>query len=273
MKIGQGWSPKDWPGIYITTRGMPTGISIQHPSTYNSGYWRRVFMVLQDNEMNFDVGRKYLQGRAAPMMKRTAKEVWDDINSYLKNLTPADSKATKRRKQGKMIQLMQEAQDWNDLGLAAINYEKVPQREQMVVALFYELSGANIIRGYRTLRNNDIDQYDAFIHYRVRKSKIGSNEAVDIDGNVVEDWIMLEFKHDADSILDDILSDKKHYQDINLLVCWSLDKNKFESENIDVERIPEENIYYYGSTHRLYFPGIYKAGETLDVIELSTFIE
>lgn len=269
----EGWSPPSWVGIHIATRGMPTGIFIEPPVTGSAFYWRRVFMLLQDDEMNFDVGRKTLRGRAKPMMQDVSKSIWNDIIDYLQALTPADPEAVTRSKQGKLQFLFQQAHEWKDLDFSQVQYLKEPQREQMVVALFYELVGANVLKGYRTLRNNTIDQYDAFIYYRIEKEYIGRFEAISIRGEFLEDQIIVEFKHKAEDILKDILDNKKTYQDINLLVCWELSEGKFEEKNIDVSPIAEEHVYYYGSTHTLYFPGIYQAGERLTVIELKTFLE
>jgi len=268
----EGWSPPSWVGIHIATRGMPTGIFIEPPVTGSAFYWRRVFMLLQDDEMNFDVGRKTLRGRAKPMMQDIAKNIWNDILDYLQALTPADPEAVTRRKQGKLQLLFQQAHEWRDLSFHQVQYLKEPQREQMVVALFYELVGANVLKGYQTLRNNTIDQYDAFIYYRIEKKYIGRFEANRIRDEFLEDQIIIEFKHKAEDILKDILDNKKTYQDINLLICWELNAKKFEAKNIDVEPIAEESIYYYGSTHTLYFPGIYQAGERLTVIELKAFL-
>ncbi|KAI9130032.1 ATP-binding protein [Acaryochloris sp. CCMEE 5410] len=273
MSSEEGWSPPSWVGIHIATRGMPTGIFIEPPITGSAFYWRRVFMLLQDDEMNFDVGRKTLRGRAKPMMQDISKTIWKDILGYLQSLTPADPEAVTRRKQGKLQLLFQKAHEWKDLNFGAIQYKKEPQREQMVVALFYELVGANILKGYQTLRNNTIDQYDAFIYYSIPKKHIGKFQANSIREELLEDQIIIEFKHKAEDILRDILDNKKTYQDINLLVCWKLNKSKFEKNNIDVELVPEESVYYFGSTHILYFPGIYQAGESLTVIELKTFLD
>ena len=63
-------------------------------------------------------------------------------------------------------------QEWEDLDFDQVQYLKQPKREQMVVALFYELIGAGVLKGYRTLRNNSIDQYDAFILYEIDKKEI-----------------------------------------------------------------------------------------------------
>jgi len=269
----EGWSPSEWVGIHIATRGMPTGIYIEPPTTGSAFYWRRVFMLLQDDEMNFDVGRKTLRGRAKPMMQEIARTIWNDILDYLQALTPADREAVTREKQGKLQLLFQQAHEWRDLEFSPVQYLKQPQREQMVVALFYELIGAGILKGYKTLRNNTIDQYDAFIFYSIDKQDIGRFEANRIKGDRLEDQIIIEFKHKAEDILKDILDNKKTYQDINLLVCWELNESKFSFRNIDVEPIADEAVYYYGSTHTLYFPGIYQAGERLAVIELKSFLE
>ena len=112
-----------------------------------------------------------------------------------------------------------------------------------------------------------------FIFYSIDKQDIGRFEANRIKGDRLEDQIIIEFKHKAEDILKDILDNKKTYQDINLLVCWELSESKFSSKNIDVEPIADESVYYYGSTHTLYFPGIYQAGERLAVIELKSFLE
>lgn len=58
-------------GIYVATRGMPTNIVVPAPAK-GSGYWRRIFLVLEDDELNFDLGRKTLVGRARPMMQEVA---------------------------------------------------------------------------------------------------------------------------------------------------------------------------------------------------------
>src|SRR5207249_3323757 len=153
-----------------------------------------IFLLLQDDEMNFDVGRKSLQGRAKPMIQEIAKEVWNDIQVYLKKLTPADPESVKRHKEGKIQQLFQQAKEWPDLNFEKVQYLKQPQREQMVVALFYELAGAGVLRGYRTLRNNSLDQYDAFIWYDIDKREIGKLEASGVKGNRIDDYIIAEFK-------------------------------------------------------------------------------
>lgn len=275
LELERGMKPDHWSGIFIATRGMPTGINVEHPTTYSAGYWQRIFMLLQDDEMNFDVGRKSLQGRAKPMIQEIAKEVWDDIFPYLQELTPADPESVTRHKQGQLTKLFEEASKWPDLKLGKVQYLKEPQREQMVVALFYELVGAGVLKGYHTLRNNTMDQYDAFVAYSIDKSEIGKIEAKAVkskDGKV-DDRIIIEFKFDADDILRDITGNVKSYQDIHLLVCWKLDAAQFEKNSISVEPIPPEHVYYYGSTHRLFFPGIYQIGQSLAVIELKTFLE
>lgn len=197
----EGWIPDSWTGIYIATRGMPSGITVEHPVTYDAGYWRRVFMLLQDDQMKFDVGRKSLVGQAKPMMQSIAEQVWKEISPYLQRITPGDSEAVTRRKQGKLIQLFQEAQGWPNLNFDKVQYLKQPQREQMVVALFYELIGAGVLKGYKTLRNNTFDQYDAFVQYTIAKKEIGQVEAASIKENIINDLIIIEFKHGADDIL------------------------------------------------------------------------
>lgn len=266
----ENWTPPKWTGIYIATRGMPTGIEIDPPSTGLAGYWSRVLLVLQDDEMKFDVGRKSLVGAAKPMMQRVAREVWDDILVYLQQLTPAPTEGVRRQKRDKNDQIFVQARGWPELGLD-ISFLKEPQREQMVVALFYELVGAGYLKGYKTMRNNNFDQYDAFIRYEIPTNLIGSSEAAALRTKTIRQDIMVEFKHSAFDILKDLEEDTKRFQDIDLLICWDLQSQKLEQKDITVEELAPESVYFFGSTHKLFFPGIFYGLEHLAVIELKTF--
>ena len=272
LELNNGWAPRDWTGIYVATRDMPTGIRIDPPHVYGGGYWRRIFMLLQDDHMKFDIGRKNLRGQAKPMVQDVAKRVWDDIYQYLKKLTPDDAESVRRKKIGDRQKILHTSLEWPDLDFERVKFLKQPQREQMVVALFYELVGAGIIEGYHTIRSNTFDQYDAFVHYSIDKNRIGKLEAAETEDSHVDNYIIVEFKHNADSIIIDLKKNSKRYQDIDLLVCWEIDEEKFEKESISVKPIPKDSVYFYGSTHWLFFPGVYQAGEHLPVIELKGLI-
>lgn len=271
-RLEDGWAPESWSGIYVATRSMPTGIAVDRPITGSAGYWPRVFMLLHDNQVKFDVGRKTLQGQTKRMMQGVAKAVWDDILPYLQILTPTDSESVVRVSEQQKMDLFMEAEQWPKINFPAVQMINEPRREQMVVALFYELVGAGILKGYKTLRNNTYDQYDAFVLYEIEKSEIGRLEAAPLRTNKIEQRIIIEFKHQAESIIRDITLNNKRYRDINLLVCWELNSAVFENSNISVDLVPSDSVYYFGTTHMLYFPGLYQVNERLAVIELRSFL-
>jgi len=207
------------------------------------------------------------------MMQSVADMVWSDIKDYLYALTPAPVESVTRANIATRQQLFSEAlHDWPNLDFDAISFAREPQREQMVVALFYELVGGGYLRGYQTLRNNSRDQYDAFIRYQIDKSEIGHLQLSGVSGKTINDQIIVEFKQTAFQVLKDITENKKDYRDIDLLVCWDITQDQLENAGIDVEVIAPESVYFYGSTHKLYFPGIYPMKQDLTVIELNTLV-
>lgn len=260
-------------GIYVATRGMPTGVPVESPKK-GSGYWRRIFLLVQDNELNFDIGRKNLLGRAGPMMTEAAASVWDEIGDLVSELSPLPSEPTERKRFRRIETAISEAmEEYPNLDVEQLSYLKEPQKEQMVVGLFYELTGREIVKGYRTIRNNQWDVYDAFVKYEIDASLLGRRTRLEISEDRVEDFLKLEFKSDAEKILEDIQTNKKRWADIDLLVCWSLQEGGFEDLNITVREIHPGDVYYYGSTHELLFPPYLAPGRhRVTVMELEKVI-
>lgn len=265
------------PGIYVSTKGMPTGIQLTPPRTGQAAYWPSLFILLEYDAINWDVGRKFVGGRVAEMLKRVAlAEIFNKIVDHIPRfITGASSEVEGLEKERELDEIKQDVKETEDLGLATIFYAKVPRDEQGVIAIFHELLGAHLLKGYQTLRSSARQQYDAFVRYFVRradlkgkaKDKLTKRESAEYD-------IFLEFKYEASALLAD-LEERKRARDIKLLVCWTLEEKKFESENIEVEEIDEKDSIYSGATHRLVFSNRYQFGadNLLHVICLKTLLK
>ncbi len=269
---GEAWDIR--PGIYIATRSMPTGVTVPFPETTAAGYWFNLYIVLQDDELSFDLGRKSLRGAAVAMFADIAEQLFNEVRKYIPGRF-AETLAADLEKRETIQRLWQEARATADLGVPGLSYRKVPTHEQALVALFYELVGAGHLKGYGTMRNGGKDQYDAFVRYSVPSKDLGANQAADVKGDRVDNEILIEFKPDAADIIRDLKLGSKKYEDIDLLVVWSLDEKALAKEEIAVEQIIPADVYFLGSTHRLLFPSFLQFGGTgqIHCICLQTVVE
>jgi len=86
---------------------------------------------------------------------------------------------------------------------------------------------------------------------------------------------VIEFKYKAETILDDFNGDIKYFTDIDLIVCWDLDENKFAKERVEVEQLDPEDILFFGSNYKLIWPGAYNLGSASEkqVLSIRKFLQ
>lgn len=91
--------------------------------------------------------------------------------------------------------------------------------------------------------------------------------------DTIEKGIVIEFKLDASSIIDDLKDDIKALNDIDLLVCWDVDESEFSKEHITIEPVKKDGVIYYRSNKKAIFPINFGAvsGE-LPILSLKGFI-
>jgi hypothetical protein len=164
-----------------------------------------------------------------------------------------------------------------DLGLDSIKYLKHPDgQEAAVVALFHELVGADMLKGYYSLRSGYKETYDLWALYVAKKELVGSKYAhLSNEKGIVEVPAVIEFKFRAEDILKDFEDNMKFFVDLDLIVCWDLDETKFAKQGIKVELIAKEEVFFYGSNYRLVWPGAYNLGTAGEkpVLALRKFVQ
>ena len=251
-------------GSYLSTKGgMPTGVQITPPKSGQAAYWPSLYILIEYDYINWDVGRKFVGGRTLEMLKKAIlKDIFNPIVDHLSAFIAGSTPVLQGlENQSQLDELRKNALARADLDLSAVPYLKQPGEEQGVVALFHELLGAKVIKRYSTYGNYGKDRYDSFIRVE------GPN------GKTYD--IFSEFKYEASSVLADFL-DKKRPRDIRLLICWSINEKKFEAEGFDIEHIDEDDKpVFHGSTHKLTMPGRYLFGidNLLWIIELKTIVQ
>lgn len=266
------------PGIFVSTKGMPTGIELTPPERTGASYLPNLFILIENDSFKFDIGRKSIPGRSQPSIKNIAKKKYNEFSKW--KLWIAKDK-TPDIKQPEVSQLQRENEFdeiniYPNLNFDDISYIKYPMmQEAAVVAIFHELIGAGLLKGYHGLAEGYKKNYDFWGKYKIPTDKIGKKHQEQIKSDSFERNIVLEFKYDASGIIDDVVENRKYFIDMDLLVCWDINHEKFAENKIEVELIPKEEILYYGSNYYLEFPGTYDLGREArkPIISLKAFIE
>lgn len=270
-------SPDIQHGIYISTRGMPTGIELSKPKVGSKGYWGNTFILLGYDGFQFDLGRKSVPSRTKGMLKDIAKDIYNNFKNWrqqiIVNTKTPSSKPTQlvRKERSEKFDQMNRIRN---LDADEIEYQKVPDdQEAGVVAIFHELIGSGVLDNYRCYRAGYNQDYDFWGEYIATAEEIGDDYAEDVD-NVLEQEVVIEFKYEAADIIQDVDEERKYLKDIDLLVAWDIDKSRFNESTIIATKLDENEKYFVGSNYKLK-PGT--TNTTLDhelyVISLSSLLE
>ena len=262
-------------GIYFATRGMPTGIRIEPPKTASPFYWQNIYMVIEDDSIIFDIGRKAIPSRSLGLFRDIAKEIFSEFLKFVEYVRtdPPVHVAIPTTAFYLKSEYFQELKKLPDLKLPQVSFLKFPDgQEASVVALFHELIGSKTIVGYHTLKMGYKMTYDEWSIYRIPEGIENLPTGLS-PGNELP--IVIEFKYRAEDILNDFNNDTKYFTDIDLLVCWDLDVRKFAKEGVAVEPISGKSSFFYGANYKLIWPGSYNLGTAAEksVISLRLLID
>lgn len=266
-------------GIYIATKGMPTGITLDSPISGYSGYWPSFYIILEDDSIVFDLGRKTIPSRTKGLFKDIAKSLFNEFLPYIKYVTsdPETILGTNTTiQQYERSRMFEDISKLPDLGIDEILYSKNPDgQEAAIVSIFHELLGAGVLKGYYTLKTGYKQTYDSWGIYKINKEFVGEKCRVLANNNeIIELPCVIEFKYKAESILDDFEKNIKYFTDIDLIVCWDIDEVIFSKQQVVVELIDEDDVFFYGSNYKLVWPGSYNLGAASEksVLSLRKFI-
>jgi hypothetical protein len=230
-------------GIYTSVKGMPTGITIDPPSTGYAGYWSNLFIILEDSQLSFDIGRKSLPGRQTGMIREYAKDVFNDYLRIIKYISGEAEIVQDWDKQ----ELLDEIDTIPDLHYADVKMMKTPKdQEASVAAIFYECIGNGTITDIEPVTSGYKNKYDLVARWG-RKYKI------------------IEFKSRLKNIVKDFNDAVKLFNEMDCIVCWDVsedDKQELAAKlSVDVEELhtnplaPEHSQTFPNATHKLTLSG------------------
>jgi hypothetical protein len=269
------------PLIELGAKGMPTGVSVDPPVTGFQGYWGNFHIMILDNRLRFDEGRKTPVGRRVTLYRDCAKYVlFEKISTEVISQSIRDAVVPMN-----LAQMMTTKQAFLDRRLrnrANLNYggvkvKNTPKYEQDVIALFHEMIGAGILPYYECLDASSQSTYDSIFHYRIPKNALGTIvQQLEGKTGTLEEKIIVEFKQRAEQIIEDVAVNVKFYYMIDLLVCWDINATECHRLMATVIQKPLNKVRYWGTTHELQLTPVHfmnvGSGRSLDVICLKEFI-
>lgn len=272
------------PGIELGVKGMPTGVIVDAPSTGFQGYWPNFHIMILDNRLRFDEGRKTPVGRRVALYRDCAEnalfyEIGTEIISRaIKDAVVALNLAQMAKEASSLVEKRLKVR--SPLDYDKVKLQNIPKYEQDVIALFHEMIGAGVLPYYQSLDCSSHSKYDAIFRYRIMKNKLGLHVRQQPGiGNtgIYEENIIVEFKQSADSVIEDIATNVKFYYMINLLVCWDINVAECKRLAGNVIAKPMNKVLYWGTTHELqlspaHFMNV-GSGRAMDVICLKELIK
>ncbi len=258
------------PGIFICKKGMPLGAIVEPPKRVLAGFWRMMFILINCDSVRTEPGRKKLHIDDELLVRRVAGKIYDKLIKYHHYFIPRDPdeeiESLLRNVQKAIDDTKNHRQNHPLINPAnKITMSVEPANEQMLIALFHELIGAGILKGYKAHRLSAAETYDGIYEYKIEKSHIGSEhwnewlqsfpakERIKIkdSGYYHLDLIIVEFKMHLEKIITDFLQKTKYHPHIKLIVVWDANKDSIKRRGWLLEDLPQPKQKFYGAKWRL----------------------
>lgn len=270
-------------GIWLSINGLPTGVCLE---VFEHGNYLPYTVIVDIRAKGFkkelDAGRKGITERRAKQIREKVKDLLktESFIKYRKYLMGAKTRINSPLYNAKqsLIDKFNAKIYYKELDL--LNDHLPPVEEQGVITLFTALCIKEYIKGFKEKVVSSSAVYDGLYNYQLFENDttlysgtnyLGIDRSVFnmYDNPLKKDNIVVEFKKDLHNILDDINSNIKDLNQIDLLICWEINKKKIEDSGSLIQSKSITTNFYYGVTH--YFTTAQR--QDLPVIELKTVIE
>lgn len=249
-------------GLQLASDTMIQGDLIVIPLTSAIGYQANSFVIVHFDDGNPDMGRKVFQPELKDLGLKLAVRVVNEFKKYLQLLRP-DSGVTKMVPDKELHEWRKTQEifrDSNSYSIEGAHVLSTPQQEQDVIALFHELVGSKILRGYKFFSTSQSERYDSLYlteclkadgyTYNEENNRLGIATAISLPYE--SSPLILEFKFDFDALVTDIDKDIKFPSHIDLVVCWQTSKTfkeKYFFNSLLVGDAGQDRMNF-GATHQ-----------------------
>ena len=209
-------------GMYTSTRGMPTGIRSDMRPRGSAGYLPNFFIIVDDPQLTFDIGRKSIPGRQLGMLRNLASDVFrgliNDIKRYVSGEPNIDLGGWDR------TAMFNEIREMPDLRMEKTKFLKRPaSQEATVAAIFFELMGRGDLDGFQPYISGYKNKYDLYSKY-------------------MNSDVVVEFKFILSSLFNDFDNETKLFNEVDIVVVWEIIEKDYEvvrSRGFDLQEIDE----------------------------------
>lgn len=271
--------------VELAVKGMPTAVTVSPPSSDSIGYWANLHVVIMDNRLEFDEGRKSVVGRRKALYRECASDSFKKeistslIQKAVKDPVVQQNIQKLAKQKNKFIN--DHTSNRTDLNYSCLpgpfKFVNEPESEQDVVAIFHELIASGLLEYYSCLTASSYSTYDSIFEYSIPLDQVGSRIQLTENDDPIEETLVVEYKLKGEDLISDIDIHQKFYHHMDLLICWEIDSQKCQAQNGTLSKKNGPSIRYYGTTHELVLdPQVFDnigTGKTLEVIELKTLLE
>jgi hypothetical protein len=258
-------------GLQLASDFMPQGDLMIIPLTSTIGYQANSHVVVHFTDGSPDLGRKAFQPELKDLGEALSVRVVNVFKRFLTHLKP-DTGAQAITPDRELYDWKKEQEEYrnkNPLGFEhlgrAIAIVSEPRQEQDAVALFHELLGLGIVKGYRIFATSQSDRYDSLfvwdyhasekLMFDPKTNRLGVTR--DLADSGLSEPKVLEYKYSFDSLISDFEKEIKFAKQIDLVVCWTAGKafkEKFFFQSLLVGDEGSSRTCY-AATHHAYSVG------------------
>lgn len=279
---GVGWGVST--GILLSIDGMPTSIRLD-PGMHPDFLPFSALIDVRGISQELDAGRKGISTSRRDQLVTYVKEQllalgFRKYAKYVTRSSPANEGLEKERDTFK--KRFEESK--NALWAGSAIYVPLIE-EQEVIALFFELVGSGKLHGYSLKMLSGYHTYDALMDYVLDKSEKTLYDREKNRLGILPQTFergrnpsriegldrIVEFKQNLALFYHDILrfGHTKNLEEIDLLVCWSIEPNPAAKVGDSVAPIAPSERNYFGATHRI----IMTARRALEVMALEDVLK
>lgn len=211
-------------GLHTSSKGMPTGISIELRPRGSAGYVPNFFMIIEDPSLSFDIGRKSIQSRQQGMLRELA---FKTFRQFLAIASKYIGGSAGEGNDYDRDELLEEIRQLPDLKSDASSFLKRPnQQEATVAAMFYEALGKGTFDPFKPLTSGYRGRYD-------------------LHGKVNNKYLSLEFKTTLAGLFRDFSDEKKMFDEVDVAVVWDIDEKDMKivsARGLDIDEVKPSAI-------------------------------
>lgn len=258
-------------GLQLASDHMPQGDLAVIPLTSAIGYQANAHVIVHFTDGNPDMGRKIFQPELKDLAERLSVRAVTTFKKFMQHLRPdSGSQAIiPDLELHEWKRMQEEHRNKSPLsyskGRANIALVSKPQQEQDVVALFHELIGSGILRGFRIFATSQSDRYDSLFFMEYQKDsdvlfdrsaqRLGVTREYDLP--YTTEPKVLEYKYSFDSLVADFDKGEKFPRQISLVVCWTAGKLFRQKFYFQPLLVGDEGMSrtIFGATHQVFTQG------------------